>query len=56
MNIEITFDSDRELHKFINGIEENKNVTIAGNEYAVEDYSTGFFGNLYLRLKRVENG
>lgn len=56
MNIELTFDSDKEQQEFLDEIEKDKKVIIAGNEYLIENYYSGFFGNVYLRLKRTENG
>jgi hypothetical protein len=58
MNVEITFDSDVEQEKFINEIEENKEVIVAGIKYEIDSFSTGFFGNTYIKLKKkdLQNG
>lgn len=58
MNIEITFDSDVEQEKFISEIEKNKEVIVAGVKYEINSFSTGFFGNTYIKLKKkdLQNG
>jgi hypothetical protein len=53
MNIELTFNSDKEQQEFLDEIEKDKKVIIAGIEYLIESCSSGFFGNVYLRLKRI---
>ena len=56
MKVELTFDSDKEQQEFLDEIEKDKKVIIAGIEYLIENCSSGFFGNVYIRLRRIENG